>query len=77
MTGLCVLAAALDCAPVVLILNQIHMLGRKSDTQEGTKWEGGLQLPDLWTLFAAYAEVRLSVEFEKAMGEVSKFNRAG
>ena len=46
-TELCVLAAALDCAPVVLILNQIHMLGRKSDTQEGTKWEGGLQLPDL------------------------------
>ena len=43
------LVAALDCAPVVLILNQIHMLGRKSDTQEGTKWEGGCSCQNLNT----------------------------
>ena len=35
-TEFCLLAAAFDNAPVVLIMNQVHMLGRKSDTQEGT-----------------------------------------
>ena len=35
-TELYLLAAAFDSAPVVLIMNQVHMLGRKSDTQEGT-----------------------------------------
>lgn len=74
--AICLLTAAFDSAPVVLIMNQVHMLGRKSDTQEGTTCRfaaARLLIHDC----CSCAEVRLSVEFEKAMGEISKFNRTG
>ena len=73
----CLSAVAFDSAPVVLIMNQVHMLGRKNDTQEGTTCGGFAAARFLINDCCSCAEVRLSVEFEKAMGEISKFNRTG